>query len=361
MAQETLGYIKLEWTCPKCGSRNPGPEKACLGCGAVQPEDVQFTQAETQTLIKNEKEIEQAKAGADFHCAFCGARNPAGTETCSQCGADLKHGKRRETGQVVGAFQMGPVKQVACSSCGKLNPQTALKCAGCGANLALEAKPAQPPVAAAVKKPMSLVTMILIGAVIFLCLALAIGGMVAASRTEGKTALVQNIQWTTSIPILALQPVTYQNWQQEIPSQAVIGECQQRVHHVQANPAPNANKVCGTPYTVDKGSGYAEVVQDCQFEVLMPFCEYSVDEWRVIDTVTLHGTDFYPAAPQPVLQGDQRLGEAQAEYLVVFRTEDGTYSYTTSDLNTYRQFELGSEWVLNINGFNQIVSLEPAR
>ncbi len=361
MTQESLGFVKLEWTCPKCGSRNPGPEKACLGCGAPQPQDVQFTQAETLSLIKDEKEIAQAKAGPDIHCAFCGARNPAGTVTCIQCGADLKEGKRRETGQVVGAFQIGPVKQVACGSCGVMNPQTALKCASCGASLTLETKPALPSAAPAAAKPMSLMTMVLIGVIIVLCLGAAIGGIIFASRTEGQTAQVQNIQWTTSIPILALQPVVYQTWRDEAPGGAVLGDCSQRVHHVQAEPAANANKVCGTPYTVDKGSGFAEVVQDCQYEVLADFCEYTVDEWRTVNVVNLQGTDFSPIAPQPALQSGQRLGEAQAEYLVVFQTAEGTYSYPLNDFNVYRQFEPGSEWILNINAFNQVVSVEPAQ
>ena len=361
MTQESLGFVKLEWTCPKCGSRNPGPEKACLGCGAPPPQDVQFPQPGPQTLIKDEKEIAQAKAGPDIHCAFCGARNLAGTETCIQCGADLKEGKRRETGQVVGAFQIGPVKQVACSSCGIMNPQTALRCASCGASLALEPTPVQAPVPPPVAKPMSRMTMVIIGLVVALCLFAAIAGIIFASRTEGQTAVVQNIQWTTTIPVLALQPVRYQDWRDEIPSDAALGTCREQVHHTQAEPAANANKVCGTPYTVDKGSGYAEVVQDCQYEVLADFCEYTVEEWRTISGVSLHGTDFSPAAPQPALEAGQRLGETQAEYLVVFQTPEGAYSYPLSDFEQYRRFEPGSEWILNINGFNQIVSIEPAR
>ena len=92
MPRESLGYVKLEWTCPNCGGRNPGPEKTCLSCGSPQPEDVQFEEAPDKELIQDEKELERAKAGPDIHCGFCGTRNPAGTLECSQCGADLVHG-----------------------------------------------------------------------------------------------------------------------------------------------------------------------------------------------------------------------------------------------------------------------------
>ena len=114
MPQETLGYVKLEWTCPKCGVRNPGTEKTCTGCGAPQPQEVKFEQTESQPASQDEALKKIAEAGPDIHCAFCGARNSAGTTVCSQCGADLKEGVRREVGKVVGAYQTGPAKQIAC-------------------------------------------------------------------------------------------------------------------------------------------------------------------------------------------------------------------------------------------------------
>lgn len=54
MSKETFGYLKLEWTCPRCGSRNPGPQKTCLSCGAPQPENVAFQLPEKQELLTDE-------------------------------------------------------------------------------------------------------------------------------------------------------------------------------------------------------------------------------------------------------------------------------------------------------------------
>lgn len=180
-----------------------------------------------------------------------------------------------------------------------------------------------------------------------------------ASKTEGLDGVVQSVQWTSSVPILALQPVQYQDWYDEIPSDALIGQCFEKVYSIQNEPAANANKVCGTPYTVDRGSGYAEVVQDCQYEVLKDYCDYSVQEWVVIDTAVLTGSDFSVQNPQPSLSGEQQLGEAQVSYSVVFRTDQGNYVYNTTDYNIYRQFLPGSEWILNINTFGNLVSVEP--
>ena len=146
MTQKTLGYTELEWTCPKCKTRNPGTVRACTGCGAPQPEDVQFEQAGRQELVTDEAKIEAAKKGADIHCPYCKARNPAGTEVCIQCGGDLKEGLRRESGKVVGAYQApsAAVKEIACPSCAAPNPETGKVCIKCGARLDKPAEVAAP-------------------------------------------------------------------------------------------------------------------------------------------------------------------------------------------------------------------------
>jgi len=113
MVKKTLGYVELEWRCPRCGSRNPGPEKTCNGCGAPQPEDVEFEQPAEEELVTEESEIERAKAGPDVHCAYCGARNPADAEICTQCGADLTEASARVSGRVVGAHRDKPAADVA--------------------------------------------------------------------------------------------------------------------------------------------------------------------------------------------------------------------------------------------------------
>ena len=112
MARKKIGHIELQWTCPNCNGINPGSEKTCGSCGAPQPEDVVFEQAERQEIITDEEKIAQAEAGADIHCPYCGTRNPAGTEVCSNCGGDLVEGMVRESGRVVGAYKTGPAAQI---------------------------------------------------------------------------------------------------------------------------------------------------------------------------------------------------------------------------------------------------------
>src|SRR5512145_2880227 len=124
--RRTLGYIQNEWTCPNCNTRNKGSIKTCENCGSPQPENVQFELSD-QKLVTDSEKINAAKAGADIHCGYCGARNPANAETCSQCGGDLKEGKAREAGRIMQTPPVQP-KTIKCDNCGTENASSNSVC-----------------------------------------------------------------------------------------------------------------------------------------------------------------------------------------------------------------------------------------
>jgi hypothetical protein len=363
MTQETLGYVKLEWTCPKCGTRNPGPEKTCQSCGAPQPDNVKFEQVEGQQLSQDEALKKIADAGPDIHCPYCGARNPGNAEICVQCGGDLKTGVRREAGQVIGAYQARAVPQIPCPRCATLNPETNLKCANCGAPLTRPlVAAALPEKQAAPFKPSWM--MIAAGALVLLCLC-GLGGwfLSRAFTSENTTGVVQDVAWQTVVQVEELGPVKHQDWQDEIPSNATLGQCVDKVRQT-VNSQPSSgdyNKVCGTPYTKDTGTGVGQVVQDCQYEVSAPYCEYVVQEWQNVSEETKQGDDYAPLFASPQLASNQRLGDQQTRLIVVFETSQGQYEYTPNSLEEFKLYQVGTQWVLKINGFNQVVGVEPAQ
>jgi hypothetical protein len=357
MARKELGHIELQWTCPNCNGINPGPEKSCLNCGAPQPEDVEFEQAERQELITDEEKINQAEAGADIHCPYCGTRNPAGTEVCNKCGGDLVEGMKRESGRVVGAYKTGPVAMIACPHCGEDNPETEMTCANCGGSLAQM----KPPEAQTVGVPQSSSkTRLWIIIAVVVALVIACGAyFFFANRTQATNGLVDNVGWERSVPVEALLPVDHEGWQDEIPTEAIVKTCAEEVRSIQSNPAPNSAEVCGTPYTVDSGSGFAEVVQDCEYEVYESFCTFTLDEWQVVDVVVAGGSDYSPVWPEPVLEEGQRVAEEWEEtFTIIFVSGEEIYRYTTTDINLFQAAQLGSEWTLNINTFGNLVSIE---
>jgi hypothetical protein len=358
MARKKIGHIELQWTCPNCNSVNPGPEKLCGNCGAPQPEDVQFEQAERQELITDEEKIAQAEAGADIHCPYCGSRNPAGAEICHQCGGDLVEGIKREEGRVVGAYEAGPVTIISCPHCGEENPETNRNCVNCGGSLAKEVTRSEQVASETTKPKSSIRNWIIMGVVAVLILACGLY-LFFANRTNPTSGVVDSVGWERSVPVEALLPVDHKGWEEAIPAEGVIESCSQEVRTVQSEPAPNSVEVCGTPYTVDTGGGYAEVVEDCEYEIYDTFCTYTLEEWTVVDTSILTGNDFSPVWPEPVLDEGQRLGENWNEsYTIIFISGDDIFTYSTDDLDLFQEAQVGSEWILNINTFGSLVSIE---
>ena len=362
MTKKALGYVHLEWTCPRCATKNPGPQKFCNGCGAPQPEGVQFDQPAQEELIKDAAEIAQAKAGPDVHCPYCNARNPGTAKFCGACGGDLAGAKAREAGRVVGAHRAGPAEAITCPSCGTANPATAQTCVNCGANLVpskVEA-PAMPPAAkAAGPRIGGLGVIIVVG--VLLCVAAIVAVFLLTRPSQALTGEVQSVQWTRAIAVQALGYVEHEGWFDEIPQGAEVEECRMEYRQTQSEPAPNATEVCGTPYTVDTGGGFGEVVQDCAYEVYDEWCSFVQQEWTAVDTVTASGTDLSPYWPEVSLATGQRQGEGQEGYEVVLQTSQGSYDYTPSAAAEFSQFQIGSQWLLNVNAFGTLVSVEPAQ
>jgi ribosomal protein L40E len=341
---------------------------------------VTFEQAAEEKLITDKDEIARAKAGPDVHCAFCGARNPAKASKCSQCGADLSAATARESGQVLGAHRDGPAGQVKCPQCGAFNSASAFRCTQCNASLPRPPARRREPQPAAgqartsaqrrvtgktptQKRGKNAGVLTLLGILLFALVACAAIAIIASSMTPSMelTGQVQAVSWTRSIRIEELGNVTKEAWFDGIPSGARVGMCTKKHRHTQDEPAPNATEVCGTPYTVDKGTGHGEVVQDCQYKVYADWCEYTVRAWKAANEVTSEGSDLDPRWPDPDLGVNRREAERKEVYRVRFDTEQGTYTYSTSDVNNFLRFTIGSRWTLKVSPMGGVSPIGPAQ
>lgn len=352
--KESKGFVQLEWVCPNCDSRNPGPVKTCSSCGAPQPDNVQFQRAADEKLITDEKAAEIAKAGADIHCGFCGTRNPSSADTCSQCGGDLKEGKARQAGQQLQAAPAQP-KVVTCTSCGTENPGSERKCTQCGSPLPRAAAPVK-----AVSRPIAAPAMasstatpaqpkktnwLLIGGIgaflVVCCIAIFAAFLIPSKSVEGT---VTDVQWQTSVPVQEVRAVDYSNRSGSAPSDAYNISC-----HTESQ------EVCEDK-TIDKGNGYAEVVQECHTES-QQYCDYTVDEWTTIQTYDLSGNDLNPYYADPTITSDQRKGNESQQYIVTFNTSDGQETYSPDSESEFKQFQIGSTWTLKLNVIGSVVSV----
>lgn len=346
MARKSLGYVKLEWTCPNCGTRNPGPQKSCSNCGAPQPENVQFEAGADQEVVRDEQAVRAARAGADFICPYCGTRNRADAKVCTQCGGDLVEAKRRASGAELQAHK-GPA-QVTCANCGTVNPASNTNCLKCGAPLPRAASltstagsaGAAP---AAAKKKTNWLLLGGIGAALLVCCAAIL--FLFVFPTSSVQATVADVYWQTSIPVQEIRAVDHSNEAGSPPSDAYNVSC-----HTESR------EVC-TEKIVDQGNGYGEKVQDCHDES-QQYCSYTVDEWQTIQTYTQDGHDYSPDYSRPSITSGQRLGNESVDYTVYFDTPKGQKTYSPGTLNDFQQFTVGSSWTLKLNALGGVVGVE---
>jgi membrane protease subunit (stomatin/prohibitin family) len=347
--KQSKGFIQLEWICPNCNSRNPGPKKTCENCGAPQPENVQFYAPAEAKLIQDENVAKAANVGPDIHCGFCGTRNPGNATVCSQCGGDLKEGKARQAGREMQREAAGV--DVKCTNCGEVNPSTRTMCVKCGSPLPraglarqtqgtlAKAAPASP---SAMKR---LLPWIAIGGIVACLAVVCIGAFLLLSPSKTVTATVSDVYWQTSVPVQEMQAVNYSDEAGNPPGDAYNVSCR-----------TETKQVC-VDKTVDKGNGYAEVVTECHDET-QDYCSYTVDEWTTIQTYSLDGHDFNPLYSNPSISVGQRLGNESVTLTVYFTSGGTDYTYTASDLSEFQQFSVGSTWTLHLNALGVVVSVE---
>lgn len=335
MARKSLGFVPLIWICPSCDTQNPGPIKSCTGCGAPQPDDVEFLRVDEEkfNFIKDEALIRMANAGPDIHCPYCGTRNTADAEYCIKCGGDISQGgKARTTG-------------------GRVRTATEAQQA--------QAPSPQPESTPKPKKKLSRIATILIVIAGLALIAACIVVILILTKTEEINAVVMDVQWERSIAIEAYSPVTKSDWWDEIPSDAEVLSCTEKHRYTSDDPVANATEICGEEYVEDTGTGVGEVVQDCVYEVYDDYCDYTVMEWAVVETVTETGDDLDPFWPDVTLYSDEREGERSEEYTIFFSDKNEDYEYTTSDEAIFLLAESGSEWILEVNKLG-VKSAEPA-
>jgi hypothetical protein len=229
----------------------------------------------------------------------------------------------------------------------------------CAGSLAGEREPAVPAGAAAQRAPKPNKTLLIAGAaaLVVVCLG-AILLLILSVRTKAQDAVVQTVGWQRSIEIVEQQLVERQDWQDQIPDEAQIDTCRQEYRYTQLEPAPGAEEVCGTPYTVDQGSGIAKVVQDCEYRVYDDWCDYTQLEWVVVETSTSQGSDLNPLWPALSLAAGQREGERSESYIIVFQSNGETYTHRTSDPGEFLRFVPGSEWTIEVNTFGAINEIQ---
>jgi RNA polymerase subunit RPABC4/transcription elongation factor Spt4 len=357
MTQKELGYVELEWTCKHCGTVNQGMKRVCTNCGAPIGKDDQFELPDQQELITDKQKLEEAKAGPAIQCPYCNVLNPAGTKLCISCGGDIQAGLARNAGDVMGAYQTAAVPDKPCPSCGQMVKANADRCPHCGGSLvetpAITTAPAE-----ANQPKKTRLWMIAAGIGLgVICLAAIVVVIILSTRTKAVNAVVSDLRWQRSIEVLAMQPIQRADWEEKVPSDAKDVTCRDEDKETSSFPVASATEVCGTPYTIDTGSGAGKVVQDCEYHVYASYCEFTVQELTVINVAQALGSEDQPYWPATSLQTGQQEGNRVESYRVTFSSGNQTFTYDTTDPADFSQYSIGSQWLLDVNTFGNIIKI----
>jgi hypothetical protein len=191
--------------------------------------------------------------------------------------------------------------------------------------------------------------------------ALLLGGiLLLALRTDEVRAQVASVRWERTIEVEQLGPVERAGWRDEMPLDAVVGACTLEHRETRDEPAPRATEVCGTAYTVDTGTGYGEVRQDCVYEVYAEYCPYTVEDWVSAGVFTEGGHSLPPAWPDVALSQGQRERGRSESFEVLFTAGDSTYRLSPQAETEFRLYIVGSEWLLEVNALGGVISASPA-
>lgn len=162
--------------------------------------------------------------------------------------------------------------------------------------------------------------------------------------SKSVTATVNEIYWQTIVPVQEIQAVNYSDKAGGPPSGAYNVSCYDDVR-----------QVCEEK-TIDKGNGYAEVVEECHDES-QQYCSYTLDEWTTIQTYMLEGNDLFPMYSEPNLYSDQRVGEQTLTLQVYFWGNGVSYVYNPDSLEEFQMYAVGSTWILRVNAVGGVVSV----
>ncbi len=334
-----IGKYEALWDCASCGTKSIGGlTKKCPTCGSPKEDrhnEVYYTAKDNKKKLSQE-EMDIAGITSDHNS----------DHDCRYCGATLK--------------------------------PTILTCPICGGEVETkEVKPEQKPEE---KKKFGILPLIIIGGVIiFLC---ALVSLIGAILGGNKKVTVDSVNWERTVTEESYQYAKQEGW--ELPEDAyLISQDKKQSGTEKVIVRYEDKEVCTTDQVED---GYEEVcvtedvtyddgttdtienctnepvykdVENCSTEEVPVYEEKPVyDTWYIFkswawveaDSETLTGEDFNAKWPKIDVDEENREGEKNEEYTIIFEDNKGKqYTYITDNYDEYKKYKIGSSWKIVID------------
>lgn len=342
--QRVGNTYEMLWDCEFCGSKKllGLTHRFCPNCGAPQnPSKRYFPSDEEKVAVKD-----HVYYGVDVICAACGGLNSAKAQFCGTCGAPLSEGKQAE---LVAAESRGAGEAF---SEGKARDLVKEKFDADMQRLQTQAKKKE---RGGLFSKRNLILAAVIGSVILCC------GFVAALLfwEREATVLVTGHSWTREIQIQAFLPTEQSDWCDNMPSDAYSVSRSERQRSSRQVPD---GEDCRTVRR-DNGDGTYSEEEVCttryrEEPIYDDYCEYTVDRWNVVRSVTASGDSQVEIPFWPALDlkggtgyGREREGAHIEKYVVELRSSEDskTYRCEFTDQRKWEQFPIESRWIGDVS------------
>lgn len=335
----------------------------CKTCGSPKEKDEAYempTDTSAAPTVTDEAQLQEAQAGANWKCVYCGGsvRNLHGE--CQVCGGPKT--AQAQAGFVAGT---GTMSRSAPDAAGAADDPLALALAARRSN----------------RRRIALVVLAVLG--------LFAGVMLWIFLPHDVEVKVAAIRWERTVELQQRQTNHGTGWDDSMPAGSFNVSCSTRQRGTEdCNPytcncrqeTDYCSEECNCRETCsDNGNGYATCTTTCstcshacgsheecdtcyeQCPVYDDWCSYSYYTWPTIDREVTSGRDhtpYYGDRLQAVPGANQRLAHSQI-FEVHFADGDDHWDYTPETLEDYVRFDPQADWLIEVNRVGNVWPQHP--
>lgn len=363
-----------KWRCLRCSTVNLGRNLNCQSCGVKRDENVEFFLEDDAAIVSDENLLNQANAGVDWICQYCGGNNRAYDARCSSCGNNRSSADKQLNEETRGVNDWSEAAQKAYFASQQQNFQTVS------------------PKASFFKSRIFKFGLIGFGVLVPLVVVLFGVLIYISTLTYPIEIEATNLEWQRSIKLEEYKTVTETAWEGEVPKEARVQSTTRALHHT--DKVPDGTRSVPETYTEqisdgtekyvcgrkNKGNGYFEDVYCTRTKyksvtktryktetiykdvpVYKMRYTYLIDKWVSAGEKTTSGTDFNPQWAD-VSVDNIRMREAgrTESYNLVCKELGGKnklYKIKLTPAN-WSQFHGGEHLHGKINFFGKLISIE---
>lgn len=407
--------VENTWKCDSCGHTNKGRHMKCQNCGSPKEKHEKYDTSKNLTApaVTDTKLLEQAKAGKNWECSYCGGSVRNLFDECAMCGGPKTESAKAKTEDgVICSVCCNPGCSGICEAPVEVRPGVRLDDTMPGLQEAFstpteperefvpntggyrsapEHKKVEPAVSSYqnrryeddidVSKFRSRNWKPFIVAAMILAAILSIVGLaVFIFMPHEEYVIVADTQWVYLAHLQQRESRSGSGWDETVPAGAFNESCHTRqrgtrdCNPYQCNPHQRSYSCnphecsCHTSCS-DLGNGYSSCSETCstcydtcyeteydtcyeQCPVYDDWCTYNYYAWPTIHTERETGHDHNMR--EPILNTHPNPPAPQRvvrehRFSVTFGGEEETWTYTPESVADYNRFERGARWLIEVN------------